>query len=765
MRTNKGALRLAPSDWARHGAVYVALATIAIAQPLLQLYGENVAVFAAAGFEGVIIIWFAAIALLVPPLCMLSIEIVVTVLFPSQRIRIHTVLVWILLWLVTSVVLRSVSLGPWIVDSAVTASTATALVYLYQRHQTMRSWMTLLSPLALVVGIVFTSSAQAVIWPPEISVVDVSAQKIDPADSSLRIAPKEVSVLWIVLDEASLWPLLTVDGTINKNRFPGFAALAESSTWYRNVVGTSQTTTDAVPAMLTGTWPISGTAPVLAKHPNNLFTLMNGHLAMDGHEVATALCPRKVCRTVSVTGGTNISDPLGTSDIGSTTMTVAPTSEESNRRVSMMSFLRDAVVVVGHKVLPAGLRNKLPPIDEGWGGFGAVDAVEEGTIDEAVTDTTVPQPLTAEGHSPAESTTVSQWEQGGPMSQVPVVEGVITRASRADRPTLHFAHVLLPHRPWMLTPDMRRSRALPTDKRSNTILDRVRDEYQAHLLQYAATDTVIANMVATMKKSKNWDRTMIIVTADHGITFMPGESKRKTINASKQATLEDIYRIPLFIKYPGQQAGAINDCTASSVDILPTVIAATRIDAGWKTDGADLLHACPVRASRTIIWPDGTAQITSAFSAVQARAQYYDSWITSDGSVDDITRAGVNGELVGTTLVANAETETKLTWSFDRPEDFQNIGSDRLTFVPAQVQGRLTAHRNFGSKEEGLIVVDGVAVGIISELAGLRDGVSTTFRSTLLSRVLTAGKHQVSLWTATKSSGGSAVLRMVAKAK
>jgi hypothetical protein len=51
MRTDKEALSLARRDLARHGAVYMALATIAIAQPLLQLYGQNVAVFAAAGFE------------------------------------------------------------------------------------------------------------------------------------------------------------------------------------------------------------------------------------------------------------------------------------------------------------------------------------------------------------------------------------------------------------------------------------------------------------------------------------------------------------------------------------------------------------------------------------------------------------------------------------------------------------------------------------------------------------------------------------------
>ena len=112
MRTEDEAFRLRPSDWIRHGAVFAALATIAIAQPLLQLYGENVAVFAAAGFEGGIILWFAAITVLAPPLAFLAIEIVVTMFFPSQRRRIHNVLVWVLLWLVTLVVLRSVSLGP-----------------------------------------------------------------------------------------------------------------------------------------------------------------------------------------------------------------------------------------------------------------------------------------------------------------------------------------------------------------------------------------------------------------------------------------------------------------------------------------------------------------------------------------------------------------------------------------------------------------------------------------------------------------------------
>ncbi|MFY8237624.1 MAG: sulfatase-like hydrolase/transferase, partial [Ilumatobacteraceae bacterium] len=373
---------------------------------------------------------------------------------------------------------------------------------------------------------------------------------------------------------------------------------------------------------------------------------------------------------------------------------------------------------------------------------------------------TVPRTLTTENLEKAKSTSVQQWEQGGPMSQLPVVEGVIKRATQSDRPTLHFAHVLLPHRPWMLTPDMRYSRALPTDKRSNEILDRVRDEYQAHLLQYAAVDTVIGDMVTGLKKSENWDRTMIIVTADHGITFVPGESKRKTVNANNVGTLEDLYRIPLFIKFPGQQAAAQDDCTASSVDILATVVAATGIDAGWKTDGADLLRKCPQRESRPVIWPDGSADMSTGFSEAIARAKYYDSWVDAKGDVADITRGGINGDLVGTRMIANSSSETKVRWSIDRPDDLQRIGTDRLSFAPAQIQGRLTASRNFAEDEEALLVIDGVVVGIISELAGLQSGTSTSFRTTLLSSALLSGKHTVEMWVAS----GSGAQRTTVKA-
>ena len=724
----------------RRAAVYLALLTVAVAQPLLQLYGSSVAVFASANYEGAIVVVFGLVVLLVPTAVFTATDVVVTSLHPTLGMWVHRLLVLVASWAVALVVLRNLSFGPWGIDMLYTGVIALGITWLIDQRSAVTSWVTYLSPLSIVVAISFVVSAMSVISPPDVQVLAIEKDSIP--EVKVGTPRDQVSVVWIVLDEAPLWPLMTTTGEINANRYPGFAALASSSTWYRNVLATSQTTTDAVPAMLSGKWPVSNTSPVLVKHPKNLFTLMNGHMSMDAHEVATALCPKKVCNKVSVTGGDHIAFPGGTST--TVTDTTIPTEEEVvvvSRRTPFTSFLKDALVVVGHKVLPKELRSRLPAIDEGWGGFGAMD---NGEIDNDIaTSTTVPGPtttlsLTEEKKQQANSTTVKQWQSGGPMSQVPVLDEVINRAARADRPTLHFAHVLTPHRPWMLTPDMRRSRALNTDKRSNTVVDRVRDQYQAHLLQYVATDNMIAKLVTDLKRSANWNRTMVIVTADHGITFELGENKRSKINVKSPATLEDIYRVPLFIKYPDQSVGDVNDCATSSIDIFPTVVAATGIDAGWTFDGVDLKTSCPVRESRKIVWKTGSHSLSTTFADIVKRAVRYDEWVDAEGNAEDIVRAGQHGDIInGAVMTPTGPDITSMSWSVQGIEDFNAISESsffvdgEFGFVPTQVEGALTATETFGSDAEGVLVYNGKAVGMVSELAGLKKGASASFRSTL----------------------------------
>lgn len=756
----------------RDFAVHLALCTIALTQPLLQLYGGNVTIFVAAELEGWSILWFAVLLALVPAVVMSTVEAIAQGLSARAGRVVHLAWVFLGLWAAWSVLLRSVNLGAWPVDAAFTALLGAATTVVYARTGLIRTWLAYLSPFSVAVVALFAVSANAVIWPPDVEVIAVTttvpASTVPSAEPG--IAPADVSVVWIVLDEAPLFPLVTTSGTINAARFPGFAALAESSTWYRNATAMSQSTHHAVPAMMSGKWARSNIAPVLANWPKNIFTLMNGRLSMDGHEVATALCPKKLCARVSVTGGEHIANPGGVPppgvSTGPTTTSTTTTLPLQPSAVSRWSgFLRDTRVVLGHRILPEGLRERLPPIDEGWGNFGNDDARVNASDEEPVTGTpagatTTTLWRTEEQLEKANSTTGREWEEGGPMSQVPVIEGVIARAARADRPTLHFAHVLLPHRPWMLAPDMRRSRALPTDKRSNLIVDRVRDEYQAHLMQYAATDTIMADLVTTLKKSANWDRTLLIVTADHGITFETGESKRKTINPTAKGTLEDIYRVPMFVKYPGQSAPRVVDCPVAGVDLLPTVIGVTGIDPGWELRGHDLSRTCPRRSSRSIVWPDGTATLSTGFPAVVERARRYDEWVDAEGDVDDIVRAGLHGSLVGSQVPSAVIEDPAGQWRLDKPADFRKVGSRRFELVPTLVEGSFTASRDIAADEEGLLVVDGHFVGAVSELAGLRAGETTNFRSTLLSRLIAPGSHTVELWLASGSDPTVSLVRV-----
>jgi hypothetical protein len=470
---------------------------------------------------------------------------------------------------------------------------------------------------------------------------------------------------------------------------------------------------------------------------------------------------------VSVTGGEHIANPSGIASDSTSTTLPQEDIVTTKSRTPFSAFMKDAFVVVGHKVLPQGLREKLPAIDEGWGGFGNADNIEE--TEEEPVDTTVPAgptttlPLTEETKQNADNTTVTEWEDGGPQTQIPVVEGAISRAARADRPTLHFAHALIPHRPWVLAPDMRASVQLPADKRSIQVLDGRRDRLQIHLSQFAATDVIISNMLSTMKKSANWNRTMIIVTADHGITFQQGEKHRETVNVKSSGTLEDLYRVPLFIKYPDQNSAAVSDCTASPVDLLATVSAATGIDAGWTTDGADLRTACPQRSERTIIWPDGSHKMSTTFTDVVKRVKYYDAWIDADGNVDDIYRTGLSGSLVGTPVPVSAETESGIRWSLKEANTYQTAGSGRFAPVVTRSRGTLSAARTFSENEEALLVLDGVVFGVVSELAGLKKGTSTEFTSIPMSRLHTPGTHTIELWVADWSNPAAPVLKRVAK--
>ena len=462
------------------------------------------------------------------------------------------------------------------------------------------------------------------------------------------------NVLFILLDEASMWSLLRTDGTINANRFPGFAALAQNSTWYRDTMTTAQWTYFAVPALLSGREASFDKGPTFEEWPRNIFTAFKGTLKMDVQEPVTGLCPRTLCRR-----------PM-----------------QKNRLMA-------------------------------------------------------------------------------PSDHVLRMYDAIGRAANDPVPGLHFVHAVVPHHPWALTTEMRFSQNIEDDPRPGTIVDRKRDSYQSHLRQYTAVDAVVGDMIRTMKASPNWDDTMIVVTADHGLTFAPGSNIRDKVDPTKKYALDDVFRVPLFIKYPHQSTGAVSDCVASSMDILPTVLSATGARTGWKFDGVDLTKGCPKRVSRHVHWPKGETDVNSHFKDLLARVRFYDGWIDAEGTADDIARVGLSGSLVGTTVPAAAETDDRVQWKLHRAKDFRTIGFQRFSFVPGRATGNYRVLRTIGPRTEGLIVVDGVITGVVAELAGQKKSNAWNFFSSgQLTSALHPGSHVVEMWTATWVDGVAALRRV-----
>ena len=733
-----------------HALVYVTILTAALAQPLLQLYGGNLAMFAAADMQGAMVLWFMAIVLLGPPFALWLVETIVSLVRPTWQTSAHHVLVFVGLWGFVNLLTRDVSVGPWPVGLAVTALVATALVVLYARRSQVRSWLKWMSPLALAVAVLFTLAVRDVVWVPEVVALELKDTDRGAVISG-GTSKSDVSVVWLILDEFPLFSLLDENGKVNAERYPGFGKLAASSTWYRNLLATSQTTTDAVPAMLTGMKPKQGGSPVLASHPKNLFTLMNGHLSMDAHEVVTALCPKDVCKTVSVSGGEDVANPA-------TTTTSTPEAEQTAVEPSaeIGPFLRDASVVLGHKILPKGLRDKLPAIDENWGGFGQGGAFNEEDLLTSAEDRAnssagtddAPTTTSDDGESEvlldAKKVRVKDWQEGGPVTQVQTLLDVADRAAQSSRPTLHFVHALLPHRPWELTPDLRKHKWLGSDKKTGTVLDTARDEYQEFLMQAAATDSLVDNLVSKLQRSANWDRTMLVVTSDHGMTFELGEWKRKTVNPKNVGSLEDIYRAPLFIKYPDQTEPKVDNCPVSGIDVLPTVAAATGIDAGWTFDGVDLGAGCPTRPSREVLWLEGKTTMSTGSEAVTERARFYNDWVGSDFGVDGIAAVTPYAQMLGNVVSPTTKDQHITAWSPTQQSIFKKVPSKQFSMTPMQVDGRIRVAKALPKNAVGLFLVDGKVAGFIGELSGARAG-NIYFRTILSQSSMSPGAHSISL--------------------
>ena len=117
----------------------------------------------------------------------------------------------------------------------------------------------------------------------------------------------------------------------------------------------------------------------------------------------------------------------------------------------------------------------------------------------------------------------------------------------------------------------------------------------------------------------------MVVTADHGMSMQQGVSKR----VLTRRTLGDTGTVPLFMKRPGQDEGAVDDSAAQTIDILPTITDVVGVPTPATLDGRNLFDPDATPPSERRILADrvtlrfGTDR-DAAMAAVQLKYRLFD---------------------------------------------------------------------------------------------------------------------------------------------
>ena len=93
-----------------------------------------------------------------------------------------------------------------------------------------------------------------------------------------------------------------------------------------------------------------------------------------------------------------------------------------------------------------------------------------------------------------------------------------------SRPPLVFLHTSIPHIPWHFTPEGKRYEtgvSLPGVIDGTWVGPQwLADQgFQRHLLQTEYTDKLLGDLLGRMRKAGLYDRALLVVLADHGVSF------------------------------------------------------------------------------------------------------------------------------------------------------------------------------------------------------------------------------------------------------
>jgi len=517
------------------------LGSLIFSHPLFKTIGAQPEFLLAHNLTGLKLLSWVIVIGVLPGLILVTLAYGLNKLFPAGSRYLKPGFLWVLFSLfIFNTISNSIGSGlmPAIVISCLLAA---VVVRLYSRTVFLRTFMSVASLLVIITPLqfCFSNDVRQILMPQQSTSSDHSGMNID-----------KTPVVILVFDELPLLSLLDDKGNINAERFPNFSRFSSNSTWYKYATTVAEATLNAVPPILTGklTGPSNKVLPIAANYPENIFTLLSTSHEINAFETFTQICPEDLCKST---------------------------------RADWRLISEDTLVVYAHAIAPDHFKKNLPQIDNKWVGYMRVAGEARNLHND-------------EGLHPHHRYKVRLDKFNRFMFELETIEPA----------SLNYLHILIPHSPWMYLPDGRvYSQAelrpftgtLPPGSAGAKQTSQLYSQphlaafvQQRHLLQVGYVDKLLGDVIGFLQQRNLYDDALIVVMADHGASFRPGESLREANPPSYQ----DILSIPLFIKYPGQQKAKTDLRSARTVDVLPTILDALNSDVTVPDfDGKSLLQA------------------------------------------------------------------------------------------------------------------------------------------------------------------------------
>jgi Sulfatase len=175
----------------------------------------------------------------------------------------------------------------------------------------------------------------------------------------------------------------------------------------------------------------------------------------------------------------------------------------------------------------------------------------------------------------------------------------------SSRPTFWMKHLLMPHGPYLYLPSGARARPRPRDllPGMNTTPG-FHDEFltrhneQRYLLQLGFVDRLIGRLLRRLKDQGIYDETLILVTADHGISWASGVETRRSVDAWN---VHELAPVPFFVKRPGRRRGAVSDSYVRTLDVPSTIADVLGMRLGYRDHGRSAFSAAAKRRRRVAL--------------------------------------------------------------------------------------------------------------------------------------------------------------------